>query len=399
MKFTIRFADQLVGGLIILALAALIFVIFMLGSNQRWFSRDYQFQTYFSSASGLSQNMPVQYKGFTIGRVKSIALSENDEVEVYFTIFDTYIDRVRLGSLVEVLVSPINMGNQFMFYPGNGIDLVQEGTIIPSVNSVEGKELMDRGLAVRPERDDSINNIMNRTGTVLATLNDTLFEVQEAFVGTDRTRLGRTLGEVELAVRGLRVMSEKLPEDVEVTMDRIIVTLDSTVTVLNDTLFEVQEALEGTDRTSLGRTLGEVESAARGLRVIAEQLPDDLGVTIDSIMAQIDPILENLNQLSAGIVDPDGTIMSILDSEGDLYTELIASLSAISGILKNLETTTDFIPAQLPQIALLLANLQATLKSAQDVLIALTNNPLLKGGIPQRQETRPDGLRPRDVEF
>ncbi|MDR1252787.1 MAG: MlaD family protein [Treponema sp.] len=399
MKFTIRFADQLVGGLIILALAALIFVIFMLGSNQRWFSRDYQFQTYFSSASGLSQNMPVQYKGFTIGRVKSIALSENDEVEVYFTIFDTYIDRVRLGSLVEVLVSPINMGNQFMFYPGNGIDLVQEGTVIPSVNSVEGKELMDRGLAVRPERDDSINNIMNRTGTVLATLNDTLFEVQEAFVGTDRTRLGRTLGEVELAVRGLRVMSEKLPEDVEVTMDRIIVTLDSTVTVLNDTLFEVQEALEGTDRTSLGRTLGEVESAARGLRVLAEQLPDDLGVSIDTIMAQIDPILENLNQLSAGIVDPDGTIMSILDSEGDLYTELIASLSAISGILKNLETTTDFIPAQLPQITLLLANLQATLKSAQDVLIALTNNPLLKGGIPQRQETRPDGLRPRDVEF
>lgn len=337
MKFSIRFADQIVGGLIILALGMLVFVVFMLGSSQRWFSRDYQFKTYFTSASGISQNMPVLYKGFTIGRVKTITLSEDDQVEVGFTIFDTYIDRVRQGSLVEVLISPIGMGNQFMFYPGQGDSQVSEGTIIPAVSSTEGKRLLASGQAVRPDRDDSLNQIINRAGTLLATLNDTLMEVQDAFVGTDQTSLGRTMGEVEMAARGLRVMSQQLPDELE---------------------------------SSLGR-----------------------------IMDQLEPILANLNQLSVKLSDPDGSIMSVLDSEGAVYTDLTASLGAISGTLRNLEKTSEFIPTQLPQIAALISELHMALTTAEQVLIALTNNPLLKGGIPQRRVIPAGGSRPRDVEF
>jgi phospholipid/cholesterol/gamma-HCH transport system substrate-binding protein len=337
VKLTIRFADQIVGGLIILALGILVFVIFMLGSSQRWFSRDYLFKTYFTSASGISQNMPVLYKGFTIGRVKNITLSEDDQVEVDFTIFDTYIDRVRQGSLVEVLISPIGMGNQFMFYPGLGMTQITEGGLIPSVSSAEGKRLLASGMALRPERDDSLNNIINRAGTLLATLNETLVEVQNALIGTDESSLGRTMGEVEMAARGLRVMSQKLPSDLE---------------------------------TSLG-----------------------------SIMAQLQPILENLNQLSAGIANPDGSVMMLLDAEGPIYTELTASLSAISATLRNLEKTSDFIPAQLPQLAVLLSDLHATLSTAENVLTALANNPILKGGIPPHRESSTGGTRPRDVEF
>jgi phospholipid/cholesterol/gamma-HCH transport system substrate-binding protein len=74
MKFSIRFADQVVGALVLLALAILIVVIFMLGINQRWFIRDPLYKTYFSSVSGLSRNMAVQYMGFTIGNVKNFGL-------------------------------------------------------------------------------------------------------------------------------------------------------------------------------------------------------------------------------------------------------------------------------------------------------------------------------------
>jgi phospholipid/cholesterol/gamma-HCH transport system substrate-binding protein len=109
MTFTIRFADQIVGFLIILGLGALVFVVFMLGSNQRWFSRDYQYKSYFSSASGLGNNMAVLYKGFTIGHVKSFDLAGDDRVEVWFTVFDTYVSRVRHGSAVEVIQSPIGL--------------------------------------------------------------------------------------------------------------------------------------------------------------------------------------------------------------------------------------------------------------------------------------------------
>jgi phospholipid/cholesterol/gamma-HCH transport system substrate-binding protein len=332
MKFVMRFVNQIVGALIILALGILVFVIFMLGSSQRWFARDYQYKTYFSSAAGLSPNMPVQYKGFTIGHVKSIKLTEDDRVEVIFNIFDTYNNRVKQGSLIELQTSPIGAlgGNQFMFHPGTGREQIDEGETIPEIGSVEGKRVLALGLTVLPEKDDGISNIMNQVGTLLSTLNNTLFDIQQAIEGTDSTSLGRTLGGVEAT------MQELLP--------------------------------------NIQQILGDVT-------------------------AQLKPVLENLGKITAALSDPNGTVMDILDSQGPVYQELIASLHAITGTLRNVEKTTDFIPAQLPQIAVLLSDLHTTLKAAEDVLVSLTNNPLLKGGIPEPVETPTGGTRPRDIQF
>ena len=339
MKLMIRFADKIVGAFIILALSALVFVIFMLGSSQRWFSRDYYFKTYFPSASGLSQNMAVQYRGFTIGHVKSIELTDDDRVEVNFTIFDTYIDRVRNGSLVEIQASPLAAlgGNQFLFHPGLGDDLVTEGETIPSANSSEGKRLLAMGLASRPEQDDGISLIINRVGTLLGTVNDVLLDLQGAF--------------------------------------------------------------EGTDQTSLGRTLRNVEWVVEDLQSVLETLPVSIEDAITQLMTQLEPILDNLHELSDDLANPDGTVMAILDSEGEVYTGLVSSLGSISAILRNLEKASDFIPPQLPRLAAILADLHAALLTAEDVLIALTNNPLLRGGVPERVETRTGGAQARDVEF
>ena len=337
MKFTIRFADQIVGFFIILALGILIFVVFMLGRSQRWFARDYEYITYLNSASGINQNMPVQYKGFTIGHVKSIILTDDDRVEVIFTIFDTYNDRVKDGSLVEIMVSPIGLGNQFIFYSGIGLKQLEEKSVIPQVNSPEGRLLLAAGLAERPERDDSINNIMNLVSSVLATL--------------------------------------------------------------DQTLADLGEAIEGTDSTSLGRTRGNVETTVSGLSDMAQKLPADLEKTLNQLMTQLEPILADLSEITTSVSDPSSSVMAILDSEGPVYTDIVNSINSISGILRNLERTSDFIPAQLPQVAALLSDLHSALRTAEDVLVALTNNPLLKGGIPQHKETHPGGARPRDLEF
>ena len=78
MKFKIRFADQIVGLFLILSLVSVVFIIIMLGRSQRWFAKDYAFNTVLLSATGLSKNMPVQYKGFTIGNVKNFYLNGDD---------------------------------------------------------------------------------------------------------------------------------------------------------------------------------------------------------------------------------------------------------------------------------------------------------------------------------
>jgi phospholipid/cholesterol/gamma-HCH transport system substrate-binding protein len=277
--------------------------------------------------------MVVQYKGFPIGHVKSFGLTGDDRVEVVFTIFDTYVSRVTEGSLVEVLVSPIGLGNQFMFYPGIGTEQVVEGSVIPALNSREGKMLLAKGLAVMPNHDEGLNYIMTQVNTVLETVQNVLSELNEAF--------------------------------------------------------------DGNDRTSLGRIVGNAENALGGILPFIE----DLDTQIKSVLAQLTPILANVDGLLDKVNAPDGTVSKILDSDSDVYTNLVSSLKSVSGTLQNLEKTTDFIPEQLPQVAALISEIRVTIGTVEDVLVSLTNNPLLKNGIPERVETKAGGVSPRDISF
>jgi phospholipid/cholesterol/gamma-HCH transport system substrate-binding protein len=347
MRFRIRFADQIVGIFTIVALAALVAVIFLLGSHQRWFARDVQSVAYFESASGISRNMAVQYKGFTIGNIKTVRLTLEDQVEVAINIFDNYADRVKEGSLVELRVSPIGLGNQFLFYPGLGQELLDAGAVIPNLHSPEGQNLIDRGLAVVPNQMDSITLLVTRANTLLESINKVVAQVETAFAGTDETSLGRSVKRIE----GVLAKAEE--------------------------------------------TLSTTEGVVSGFPGIVEELQGSL----DGILGDVKPVVKNLETLSATLADPEGAIALALDSEGAVYTSLEESLKSVSGTLRNLERTTDFIPTQLPQIAALILELRETLQTAESVLISLTNNPLLKNGIPPQVKTETTGTSSRDIRF
>jgi phospholipid/cholesterol/gamma-HCH transport system substrate-binding protein len=335
MKFKIRFADQIVGFFIIAALIAIIAAVFMLGSRQRWFSKDYLYKTYFDSAVGLSANMAVQYKGFTIGNVKSFDLTDDNRVEVLFSIYDTYNNRVMEGSLVDMMVSPIGIGgNQFLFYPGLGITQLTEGDVIPIVHSPEGRRYIQSGLARVSAQDDSITLFISRANTLLE-------EINAAIAGTSETALGRTIGGVEATVAGAKDMIDDLNHN----------------------------------------------------------LLQDLNRSLPAIMAETEQIIADLRVVSDELADPDNLILTVLDTDGAVFTNLEASLRAATGILQNLEKTAAFFPEELPQLAGLISEIREILWTGENVLLALENNPLLRKGVPPRARTQSDGASPRNIEF
>jgi phospholipid/cholesterol/gamma-HCH transport system substrate-binding protein len=330
----IRFADQIVGALIIIAVGILVFVIFMLGSSQRWFIRDNDYVTYFSSASGLSQNMPVLYKGFTIGRVKSIEFNlADDRVDVQFSIFKEYTDKVKQGSRIDLLSSPISAlgGNQFLFYPGRGIekDPLPPGTLIPPANAPESQNLPDKYLTSVPAYDDGISNIISQISITLGKLNEALGE------GGEENKL---------------------------------------TVIINDIVGIITE-----------------------IHGLVEKLAGDLDV--EKLMGNLIPAIANFREISDSIKKPDNSVMSFLNSEGDLYGNLEKALEAASGTLQQLEGTMGDIHAQSPQLAASFSRLLTALRSANQVLESVKNNPLLKGGVPDQKETRVGGSSARNMEF
>jgi phospholipid/cholesterol/gamma-HCH transport system substrate-binding protein len=321
MKFRIRFADQIVGFFIVAALASLVVVIFMLGSRQRWFSRDYVYKTYASSASGLSENMPVLLKGMQAGNVKSIRLTEDDRVEVVFTIYDQYNNRVKEGSLIQILISPIGLGNQFVFHPGLGTEQLNENDLVPSNRSEEGRALVERGLGFIPSQSDTIAIMMDKANTIL---------------------------------------------------DGVSAAID-----------ELNLAINGDNASVLGRTFRNVEQTTSGL-------PAEI--------AEIEKITRDISAIT-GKLAGSGGIPAILDETETIIADLEASVHSLSGILSDVKQSTAYLPREMPQIINLLTEVRTTLQTAEEVLIALRNNPLLRNGIPEHMEMDTSGTNPRDIRF
>jgi phospholipid/cholesterol/gamma-HCH transport system substrate-binding protein len=344
VKFRIRFADQIVGLFVIVAIAALVFVVILIGGKQRWFVQDTAYKTYFSSANGLGENMAISYKGFPIGNVKSFVLTDDDQVEVVFSIYKEYAGRVKEGSLVELNVSPIGLGNSFVFYPGLGDEALAENSFIPTVSSPEGQTYIQLKISSVPEKNDSITSILSQVEEITKNLNVVLLDVQSAVKGTDQTSLGRTLGGVEATISGVSALPA---------------TLDGTLAGVNDML-------------------------------------DSLQVQLNETLTNLQPVLTDVNALTGKLNEPDGLVYSALDTAGPIYTGLVKTLDSISATIKNLDDTTKLLPGQLPGILL---EVRSALKSVNDLLISLENNPLLKNGIPAQVETQSSGANPRDVEF
>jgi phospholipid/cholesterol/gamma-HCH transport system substrate-binding protein len=207
MKFRIKFAEQIVGLFIILALVGLATILILMGINQRWFAQNYLFTTKLRNAVGLSQGMPIKFKGFDIGKVTDFSFnSEEDMVDVTVEIFDTYYEQVRKNSLIELSTGTLGFGGGLSFYPGpKGERILEEGTYIPSTDTQEGRALIRDGLASLPTRDDPLSGIIDSVDKTLRLLNEAL----EGGGTTEIATLLREIRETVGAVNGIMAEAER----------------------------------------------------------------------------------------------------------------------------------------------------------------------------------------------
>jgi len=195
MKFKIKYADQIVGILSLIAIAALIFIVFLIGSTQKWFIPKHNYYTIISSAS-ITEGKAIQYKGFEIGKVKTVSLTEDDKVRVDFYISDEYINKVTENSIIEISVSPIGLGSSIVFYPGNSETLMDEESFIPEKSSPAAKALIKGCKVYVAEQTDSINTIISSATSLLGDLDDLIKQINLALEGNNNTELSRTLLEL-----------------------------------------------------------------------------------------------------------------------------------------------------------------------------------------------------------
>jgi phospholipid/cholesterol/gamma-HCH transport system substrate-binding protein len=339
MKFRIRYADQVVGLFVLLAGVGAAAVLILAGVNQRWFARDYAFVSRFPSANGLSIGMPITLKGFEIGRTRSISLNFDNTVDLDFVVFDTYYDKVRPHSVLELASNPLGLAGGLQFHPGrNELEPIAEGVFIPSLASAAGQELVSRGAVDRAAQNNQINDILNSVGSMVAGLD-------AAIAGDSSGPLGRTF-----------------------------VQLANVVGQVENVLSSVDTAVAQIQQVALNLT-----AAADNIAVTTAEFRDPTG-------------------LVPRLLDPQGSVATFLDDDNLLFGRVDTALVHINEIIDQLGEVANFVSDQTPQLTGLIEEGRNTLSVGQDVLEGLANNPLLRGGITREvaQPTTVQGFRDED---
>jgi phospholipid/cholesterol/gamma-HCH transport system substrate-binding protein len=340
MRFRIRFADKIVGIFILLAILGVAAALVLLGLNQRWFARNYAYWSRFASAEGLSAGMPVKLKGFEIGRVDEIRLGRDNLVEMEFHVYDTYHDKVVPGSVLEKASSPLGLGTGLLLHPGPGqATPLPELSLIPSSDQEEGRLLLLIERDAAPSQSDPIASLLEQVQPVLEEIDRTVVAIREVADTLNRNLKGQGVGPL--------------------------------ASTLND--------VAGTTRR-VNALLAQLEAIAANLEVTSTGLRDPTG-------------------LVKRLLDPKGSVATILDDNNQLYDRILGSIEELNAVITQLAAFTRFVNTTQPQILGLLEQGRATLDQGQEVLEAVKNNPLLRGGVPLRREQQTTFQSFRDEDF
>lgn len=281
MKFKIRYADQIVGIFSLAAIAGLLVLIFSIGAKQNWFVKKNYYFTIFDSGEGITVGQNITYKGFSLGKVKAIAL-EGNMVRVDYYILENYAGYVKEGTLVEVAVSPIGLGATFSFYPGKGPDLMESGREIYRVDSIPGRKILEQKQNRLEKQADSITSLIAQVSTLLDNLNGITREVNLAFAGRGKSNLTILLDNIKRITGEVAVLLESANSDAGIVEP-----------VLGNELYGQIEAIL--------KNLEEVTANLSPIAKNANTIVENATPQIDSLLLEVNSLLLDVQDVLEGV--------------------------------------------------------------------------------------------------
>jgi phospholipid/cholesterol/gamma-HCH transport system substrate-binding protein len=375
MKVKIRFAEQIVGIFVLIAIVGVAVILIFIGINQRWFAKNYTFRSRFDSASGLSVGMPITLQGFEIGAISRMSLNASNKVDILFFVQDTYYEKVRANSVLELASSPIGLGTTLKFHPGRDPGPPQEEmSFIPSLDSEEGRKLLEKDLVEIPKGEDVIGSVIAKVNPILDEVRTTIIQIKRIATTVDAALNGGG-GPVGTMVTDLSGTPAKVNRTIDDVTVRVNTLLDR-LAAISDNLQDV--SLEA--KTAVGDLSGNLEEISQNIKEMTADL-------------------KNTQGLAKRLLDPKGSIDTFLNDQNELYSQVDSALKNANEIVAQIRSFIEFINGTKPQITGILERVPGTLDQGKDVLEAVKNNPLLKGGVPERRE-QPSTLKSyRNEEF
>lgn len=304
MKFKITHADKLVGIFSLVAVAGLIFIIIFIGMKQDVFAKKNNYYAVFNSGEGLVPGMDLNYKGFSIGKVKSVSL-EGWMVRVDFYILGKYEEYVKENSLVEFSAGIAGFGTSFNFYPGVGPGLIPTDSEIYRLSSGYGKKILaDKKNFVMAQEDSltellaKVSKILDSVGVLLASTNGAIEGTSDselAQIFKNLNKLASKLGSEEGTIPG--ILGPRMANELNGMLHGLSSMFNDEKGVMNSVLGEELS----NNITSMLNDLTEVTGSLSGVTDNADLLLNNMNPELDHALKELNRLLLDADDVLEGV--------------------------------------------------------------------------------------------------
>jgi phospholipid/cholesterol/gamma-HCH transport system substrate-binding protein len=189
-------------------------VIFMLGSEQQLFKRQYELNTTFRDISGLRVGAQVLLAGLNVGMVEKISLAEalgEKTVQVRLSINKEFQDRIRKDSMAEISTQGL-LGDKYISVslgtPPN--EILKDGDALSSQERPSFAAIVEKSGVFIDNIDkaaQSLTKVLDEVKGGQGLMHTLIYETEDRPVGRDFAEMAK---ELKLASKDLRQIVEKV---------------------------------------------------------------------------------------------------------------------------------------------------------------------------------------------
>lgn len=295
-----------VGIFVLAGIVSLIIFVFMLGGDNKFFTRNYKVQTSFTNVAGLSEGASVRLSGVRIGSVKEIKFPKDIDKNFIVVLMNVKEDGVRrIGTdAIATIKTEGLLGDKYIEIIKGSKESPKEIKDIIKINSFNPADITK----LLDQSDELIGNIIN--------ISESLDEIVKAF-GKEEN-----INNISDAIASFRNTIEAIENEDGILNSLIygvknkkaddkntLEKLDETIALLNGLLTEIKSGNGLLTALLFEEDLKiKVDNAISNIEKAAESIGNDSGIASD-----LRDTVANLKSISGKIDQGEGTIGAMIN--------------------------------------------------------------------------------------
>lgn len=282
--------DRLVGGFVIIAIAAVIGLFAAKVKTSKLFDEKVHYQTFMKNAQGISTETIINISGIDVGKVSSVKIADDNKIHITFSVYKEFQKLLRADSTGEL----------------NKLSLVGNAMIIIKAGSPNMPVLPD-GAVILVEEPVTTEDLIEGITPVITNLESLISDLSKIINAIDPEAVKTTTADVKALMSNVRDLSDHVNQgkgalgrilydtQQEQSVNRSLLTLEKTIEGISRRVNETRPLIANVNKLSL-----ESKDMITDMRTSIKRLDDNIK-KLPPMMESTQEVLDTSNQTLKGI--------------------------------------------------------------------------------------------------